>query len=200
MRRGPPEPRLPLVLPPRPGRRGAGPPTFSKNRHGRFRGCDLLRRLFEATVRRCMAEGTVGGQGFKAGASTVRADANRQNGLDSPEELDPADASRAVTEYLAALDDAAFGRRPRWRRSPSRPPIPPRAGRRRPAARLAAPTATTTWSTPSTREAGRAVKEARQGWTSVHPCYHTTIQGRRRACLRGSPGRGATGGKADRRR
>ena len=26
--------------------------TFSKNRHGRFRDCDLLRELFETTVRR----------------------------------------------------------------------------------------------------------------------------------------------------
>ena len=31
--------------------------TFSKNRHGRFRESDLLRKLFETTVRRCMAEG-----------------------------------------------------------------------------------------------------------------------------------------------
>jgi transposase len=31
--------------------------TFSKNRHGRFRDSDLLRRLFETTVARCMAEG-----------------------------------------------------------------------------------------------------------------------------------------------
>ncbi len=31
--------------------------TFSKNRHGRFRDCDLLRKLFETVVRRCMAEG-----------------------------------------------------------------------------------------------------------------------------------------------
>src|SRR5881394_3436022 len=35
--------------------------TFSKNRHGRFRDSDLLRQLFEATVKRCMAEGLVGG-------------------------------------------------------------------------------------------------------------------------------------------
>src|SRR4051794_2665630 len=35
--------------------------TFSKNRHGRFRDSDLLRRLFETTVKRCMAEGLVGG-------------------------------------------------------------------------------------------------------------------------------------------
>jgi transposase len=35
--------------------------TFSKNRHGRFRDCDLLRKLFETVVRRCMAEGLVDG-------------------------------------------------------------------------------------------------------------------------------------------
>src|SRR6478752_8255891 len=34
--------------------------TFSKNRHGRFRDCDLLRKLFETVVRRCMSEGLVG--------------------------------------------------------------------------------------------------------------------------------------------
>src|SRR5574338_850897 len=38
--------------------------TFSKNRHGRFRDSDLLRQLFETTVRRCMSEGLVGGEGF----------------------------------------------------------------------------------------------------------------------------------------
>lgn len=38
--------------------------TFSKNRHGRFRDSDLLRHVFETGVRRCMAEGLVGGSGF----------------------------------------------------------------------------------------------------------------------------------------
>src|SRR3954469_13878264 len=75
--------------------------TFSKNRHGRFRDSDLLRQLFEATVRRCMTEGIVGGQGFVVDASMIRADANRQKGVASPAELDPEDASRAVGEYLA---------------------------------------------------------------------------------------------------
>jgi transposase len=83
--------------------------TFSKNRHGRFRDSDLLRQLFAATVRRCMAEGLVGGQGFVVDASMIRADANRQKGVARTEELDPGDASRAVDEYLAVLDDAAFG-------------------------------------------------------------------------------------------
>ena len=37
--------------------------TFSKNRHGRFRDCDLLRKLFETVVRRCQKRATrnVGG-------------------------------------------------------------------------------------------------------------------------------------------
>jgi transposase len=83
--------------------------TFSKNRHGRFRDSDLLRTLFEATVRRCMAEGIVGGQGFAVDASMIRADAHRQKGVASPEELDPENTNHAVTEYLAVLDDAAFG-------------------------------------------------------------------------------------------
>ena len=82
---------------------------FSKNRHGRFRDSDLLRQLFEATVERCMAVGIVGGQGFAVDASMIRADAHRQQGVPSREELDPENTSRAVTEYLAVLDDAAFG-------------------------------------------------------------------------------------------
>ena len=36
--------------------------TFSKNRHGRFRESDLLRKVFETTVQRCIAEGLVGGR------------------------------------------------------------------------------------------------------------------------------------------
>ncbi|MGG5890653.1 transposase [Falsiroseomonas sp. HC035] len=83
--------------------------TFSKNRHGRFRDSDLLRQLFEATVRRCMAEGIVGGQGFVVDASMIRADASRQKGAASAADLNPEGASRTVGEYLAVLDDAAFG-------------------------------------------------------------------------------------------
>ena len=83
--------------------------TFSKNRHGRFRDSDLLRRLFEATVRRCMAEGIVGGEGFVVDASMIRADASRQKGTANAADLNQEGASRAVGEYLAVLDDAAFG-------------------------------------------------------------------------------------------
>lgn len=83
--------------------------TFSKNRHGRFRECDLLRQLFQTVVDRCMAEGLVGGEGFAADASLIAADANRQRGVPGDAALPPAAASRSVDEYLAVLDDAAFG-------------------------------------------------------------------------------------------
>ena len=83
--------------------------TFSKNRHGRWRDSDLLRKLFEDTVARCIAEGLVGGDGFAVDASLIRAEANRQRFHTGVDGL-PADlTSRAVDEYLAVLDDAAFG-------------------------------------------------------------------------------------------
>ena len=82
--------------------------TFSKARHGRFRDADLLREVFETVVRRCMAEGLVGGEGFAVDGSLVNADVSRQRGIEGPADLKP-EASRAVTEYLAVLDDMAFG-------------------------------------------------------------------------------------------
>jgi len=83
--------------------------TFSKARHGRFRDADLLRQVFETVVRRCMAEGLVGGEGFAVDASMIKADANRQRGVPGSDGLAPEIASHAVREYLAVLDDAAFG-------------------------------------------------------------------------------------------
>ncbi len=83
--------------------------TFSKNRHGRFRDSDLLRELFEMTVRLCIEEGLVGGDGFAVDASMIKADANRQRGVPGSEGLPPDVESHAVREYLAVLDDAAFG-------------------------------------------------------------------------------------------
>jgi transposase len=82
--------------------------TFSKNRHGRFRDSDLLRQVFETVVARCMTEGLVGGEAFAVDASMIVADAHRQRGVASSDELAPT-SNRAVTEYLAVLDDAAFG-------------------------------------------------------------------------------------------
>ena len=54
--------------------------TFSKNRHGRFRDCDLFRQLFETVLARCIAEGLVGGEAFGIDASLIKADANREDG------------------------------------------------------------------------------------------------------------------------
>src|SRR3979490_2897285 len=91
---------------------GGGVPdhsTFSKNRHGRFRDSDLLRRLFETVLQRCIDEGLVGGQGFAIDASLIQADASDRNRVDGAAGLPPDAAGRAVKEYLAVLDDAAFG-------------------------------------------------------------------------------------------
>jgi transposase len=83
--------------------------TFSKNRHGRFRASDLLRRVFETVLRRCIDEGLVGGQNFAVDASLIKADANRQKGIEGEKWFAPEAPSHAVDEYLAVLDDAAFG-------------------------------------------------------------------------------------------
>ena len=83
--------------------------TFCKNRHGRFRESDLFRCVFEMVLRRCMQEGLVGGEAFAVDASLIKADANRQKGIEGEKALPPAAAGRAVEEYLTVLDDAAFG-------------------------------------------------------------------------------------------
>ena len=86
--------------------------TFSLNRNGRFRSSNILRHLFETVVRRCMAEGLVGGEGFAVDASLIQADANKQRSVPGDEwnitDI-PTDATQAVKDYLATLDDAAFG-------------------------------------------------------------------------------------------
>jgi transposase len=83
--------------------------TFSKNRHGRFRESDLFRRVFETVLRRCIQERLVGGEGFAVDASLIKADANRQKGIEGDKGLPPETTGRAIDEYLAVLDDAAFG-------------------------------------------------------------------------------------------
>ncbi len=82
--------------------------TFSKNRHGRFRESDLLRKLFETVVARCMKERIVGGEAFAVDAIIVVADAHRRRSVAKAEDLYPT-SSRAIAEYLSVLDDAAFG-------------------------------------------------------------------------------------------
>src|SRR5689334_4481020 len=45
--------------------------NFSKNRHGRFRDSELLRRQFETVLQRCIDEGLVAGEGFADDASLI---------------------------------------------------------------------------------------------------------------------------------
>jgi len=81
--------------------------TFSVNRHGRFRDSDILRHVFEAVVRACMAAGLIEGEGFAVDASVIEADASRYHGK-APDEIDwsaPERQTRAVAEFLSALDD-----------------------------------------------------------------------------------------------
>jgi transposase len=81
--------------------------TFSKNRHGRFRDSDAFRFVFEEVVRGCMEAGLVAGEGFATDASVIKADANRQRGVPGGEASDRLDAehgTRAVREYLDAMD------------------------------------------------------------------------------------------------
>ena len=83
--------------------------TFSENRLGRFRESDLLRHIFERVVWAAMAMGLVKGEGFAVDASVMEANASRYHGK-APDELDWTDKqrqTRAVAEYLAALDEAA---------------------------------------------------------------------------------------------
>jgi transposase len=86
--------------------------VFSRARHERFRESDIFRRVFERVVEACIAAGLVGGKGFAVDASLIVADANKQRSIPGSEWNKVRDAlgtSRAMREYLATLDDAAFG-------------------------------------------------------------------------------------------
>jgi len=68
--------------------------------------------VFERVVEACIAAGLVGGEGFAVDASLIAADANKQRsiaGQDRRRDRDPQRSSRAVKEYLATLDDTAWG-------------------------------------------------------------------------------------------
>jgi transposase len=86
--------------------------TFSRARNERFSDGDIFRRVFERVVTSCIAAGLVGGEGFAVDASLIEADANKCRSIPGAEwskDIDPEVSSRAVREYLATLDDAAFG-------------------------------------------------------------------------------------------
>jgi hypothetical protein len=60
----------------------------------------------------CIGAGLVGGEGFAVDASLIVADANKQRSTPGSQwnrELDAQTVSHAMKEYLATLDDAAFG-------------------------------------------------------------------------------------------
>ena len=83
--------------------------VFSRARHERFRQSDTLRRVFEDVVSKCIAAGLVGGEGFSIDASLIKADAGRKQRVPGDEPIAwprAEEASRAVREYLAALDAA----------------------------------------------------------------------------------------------
>jgi transposase len=86
--------------------------AFSRARNDRFGDSGIFRSVFERVVGACIAAGLVGGEGFAVDASLIMADANKQRSIPGPQwskELDAQAVSRATKEYLATLDDAAFG-------------------------------------------------------------------------------------------
>src|SRR5438874_11649916 len=86
--------------------------AFSRARNERFRDSGVFRSIFERVVGACVAAGLVGGEGFAVDASLIMADANKQRSIPGTQwskELDAQAVSRATKEYLATLDDAAFG-------------------------------------------------------------------------------------------
>jgi transposase len=81
--------------------------VFSRARHERFRESDALRRVFESVVAKCISVGLVGGEGFSIDASLIKADVDKKKRSpgDQPIAWPKAEeASRAVREYLLALD------------------------------------------------------------------------------------------------
>jgi transposase len=86
--------------------------ALSRARNERFRDSDIFRRVFEHVVGACIAAGLVGGEGFAVDASLIQADANKHRSIPGAEwnkDIDPEQARRAVREYLATLDDPAYG-------------------------------------------------------------------------------------------
>src|SRR5437762_12316012 len=86
--------------------------AFSRARNERFRDSGIFRSVFERIVGACIGAGLVGGEGFAVDASLIVADANKQRSIPGPrwnKKLDAEAVSRATKEYLATLDDAAFG-------------------------------------------------------------------------------------------
>ena len=85
---------------------------LSKNRHGRFRKSDLLRKLFETVVARCMNEGIVGGEAFAVDASMIMSPMrNGRRGVAKVEDLDPTWAARSPNIFRFSMTRPSAGRR-----------------------------------------------------------------------------------------
>lgn len=96
--------------------------SFSKNRHGRFRESDVLRMVFDSVIRRCSEEDLIKGEGFASDASYIKADASRQRMENGPVSWElSSDQSRAVKEYIEALDNDPTLRRTQKRVSVTDP-------------------------------------------------------------------------------
>src|SRR5215212_2213867 len=86
--------------------------AFSRARNERFRDSGIFRQVFERVVGTCIAADLVGGEGFAVDASLIQADANKHRSIPGAEwnkDVYPEWARRAVKEYLATLDDPAYG-------------------------------------------------------------------------------------------
>src|SRR5246127_977671 len=83
--------------------------VFSRARHERFRESDALRKVFEGVVAKCIASGLVGGEALSVDASLIKADVDKKKRMPGDQPITwpkPEESSRAVREYLAALDNA----------------------------------------------------------------------------------------------
>lgn len=79
--------------------------TFSKNRHGRFAEGDILRRVFEMVVARCISAELVAGAGAAVDGSTIAADANRDRRAPPDAIQDVWDGKGAVSRPVQAYLD-----------------------------------------------------------------------------------------------
>jgi transposase len=86
--------------------------AFTRARNERFREHDVFRRVFERVVASCIRADLVGGTGFAVDASLIAADANKCRSTPGEKwsrDIDPATVERAVQDYLANLDNPAWG-------------------------------------------------------------------------------------------
>ena len=101
---------LSLVLPTGAGRQGSGPfDVLARTATAASATATFCASCSRPSFSRCMKEGLVGGEGFAVDASLIVADATAApvERVEAEEVKEHAD--RAAREYLAMLDDAAFG-------------------------------------------------------------------------------------------